>query len=216
MFLHGFGTNPRIWKEFSEGEKPQLEFSGLFQKAEEIGQGQGKGIVIGWSMGGMLALLLAAKFPDKVKELVLISTTPRFLGAPCGISPAVLHKLRKQIRKEGISAFHKLITEDLSHPGLENISIERAERELDELAGMDLCDLLPLIEAPTLIIHGDKDAICLPAAAEYLHSKIKNSKLVILPGTGHAPMLEAPELLKGLSYAGNLFVPDHLSGRAGR
>lgn len=190
MFLHGFGTNPRIWKEFSEGEKPQLEFSDLLQKAEEIGQGQGKDIVIGWSMGGMLALLLAAKFPEKVKELVLISTTPKFVGEPCGISAAILHKIRKQIRREGISAFHKLITGDLSHPGLENISIERAEKELDELERVDLCGILPRIEAPTLIIHGDKDEICLPAAAEYLHSKIKNSKLVILPGIGHAPMAE--------------------------
>jgi pimeloyl-[acyl-carrier protein] methyl ester esterase len=198
MFLHGFGANPAIWDGFKGENFPSIDFSNLQDASDKLAKDLlGDNLTLaGWSMGGMLAILLAAKFPEKIKRLILISTTPKFTGEPCGISPAILHKLRKQIRREGISAFHKLITEERNHPGLENTPIEQAERELDELERTDVCDLLPQIKTLTLIIHGDRDRICLPAAAEYLKSKIENSKLVMLPGIGHAPMLEAPEMLR--------------------
>ena len=52
---------------------------------------------------------------------------------------------------------------------------------------------LSKIKAPTLIIHGSKDEICLPTAAQYLQNNIQNSKLVMLEGVGHAPLVEAAE-----------------------
>ncbi|HVN67370.1 MAG TPA: alpha/beta hydrolase, partial [Candidatus Sulfotelmatobacter sp.] len=67
------------------------------------------------------------------------------------------------------------------------------EKELRQLETADLRDQLPKIKCPTLIIQGDQDEICLPAAARSLVGNIKNSELVMLAGVGHAPMVEAPD-----------------------
>ena len=49
-----------------------------------------------------------------------------------------------------------------------------------------------------LIIKGGKDEICLPAAAHYLKNNIGDSQLTIIPGAGHAPMIEAAEQFNSL------------------
>lgn len=193
IFLHGFATTPAIWP--SGG--PALRFADLEREAKRVGEGLSEGMtLIGWSMGGMIAILVAAKFPDKVKKLILISTTPKFIRAddfPAGLSPALLVRLEKRIAKVGTGAFHELVFKNGETVGLAYLPPEQAKAELDELARVDLRKYLDKIKVPTLIIHGDSDEICLPAAAEYLHDKITGSNLIMLAGVGHAPMIEAPE-----------------------
>lgn len=202
VYLHGFATTPDIWRNQTEGEKPQLTFENIKETAERLlkGVGVGKRIrVVGWSMGGMVAMRMAAMAPEKIIELVLVSTTPKFIKTedfPHAIPLALLRKLEKRIKVEGIKAFHDLIFKSEERKGIADISVDQAEKELAELARIDLRDLLPQIRVPTLIIHGDQDEICLPGAAEYMNKEIKNSKLVILKGVGHVLMLEAPEEFK--------------------
>jgi proline iminopeptidase len=57
----------------------------------------------------------------------------------------------------------------------------------------DLAVFLPAMKIPSLIIVGADDFICPPAAAEYLHSEIAGSKLLIIENAGHFPWLEEPE-----------------------
>ena len=61
------------------------------------------------------------------------------------------------------------------------------------MAEADLCDVLPQIAIPTLLIHGDSDVRSPLYVAEQLHAGIPGSKLVVLPGVGHLVNLEAPE-----------------------
>ncbi|MCU0640496.1 MAG: alpha/beta hydrolase [Candidatus Margulisbacteria bacterium] len=204
VFLHGFATTPEIWPDGG----PQLKFDDLHREAERVGRQLETGTtLIGWSMGGMIAMLVAGKFPEKIKDLVLVSTTPKFLSSPdfpAGISPVLLKRLEKRIRTEGTKAFHALIFKDGQPVGVAHLSFEQAREELTELARADLRSELARIKAPTLIIHGDRDEICLPAAAQYLHANIRKSELVILPGIGHAPLIEAPAKINALlaKYAG--------------
>ena len=204
IFLHGFATTPEIWPEGG----PRLSFDDLEKTAEGLGSRLGPGnILIGWSMGGMVAMMVAAKYPEKVAKLVLVSTTTKFVASPDfphGLSPALLRSLRKRIKKEGIKAFHSLVFKNMSRVGLADLTTEQAERELAELEKVDLRPWLKDIRVPTLIIHGEKDDICLPSAAQYLNDKIEGSELVMLSGVGHAPMVEAPEVFNSLlkNYAG--------------
>jgi pimeloyl-[acyl-carrier protein] methyl ester esterase len=203
LYLHGFATGPKIWEGQPEGETPAISFENCDQTAKAIGEGVGKGqriLIVGWSMGGMIALQLAAEYPEKVKALVLVSTTPKFIQSndwQHGLPTAILRRLQKRIKIEGIRAFHSLIF-DLSkeNPGLADLSVEQAEKELAELEKIDLRGLLPEIKQPTLIIHGDQDHICLPGAGAYLHENIPQSKLVVFPGIKHVPFLEAPDLFR--------------------
>jgi pimeloyl-[acyl-carrier protein] methyl ester esterase len=196
VFLHGFGTTPEIWPEGG----PQLHFDDLEREADRIGQGMARDTrLIGWSMGGMIAQLIATKYPEKVERLVLISTTPKFLASddfPSGLPLALLRRLEKRIRREGIKAFHSLVFPVGHSFGLADLSVDQAERELAALGKVDLRGILGSIKAPTLIIHGDRDEICLPGAAIYMYEAIAGSELVMLKGVGHAPMVEAPDKLK--------------------
>jgi pimeloyl-ACP methyl ester carboxylesterase len=61
------------------------------------------------------------------------------------------------------------------------------------LAEADLRELLPRIEAPTLLIHGDADERSSLDIAKRLHSAIPQSSLTVMPGLGHECYLESSE-----------------------
>ena len=61
-----------------------------------------------------------------------------------------------------------------------------------ERSSVDLAVRLPEIEVPALIIVGGDDFICPPSAAEFLHSRITQSTLLVIGNAGHFPWLEQP------------------------
>ena len=61
----------------------------------------------------------------------------------------------------------------------------------------ELIPRLPEMDIPTLIIVGMDDFICTPSAAEFLHSKISHSQLLVIEKAGHFPWLEQPEQFFG-------------------
>jgi pimeloyl-ACP methyl ester carboxylesterase len=58
---------------------------------------------------------------------------------------------------------------------------------------MTLRRLLGHVEGPTLIVADELDFICGPAQARPIASAVTGSRLVLLPGCGHIPTIEAPE-----------------------
>jgi pimeloyl-ACP methyl ester carboxylesterase len=50
------------------------------------------------------------------------------------------------------------------------------------------------IDVPTLVVHGDADRVVPISNGRSIASRIPNAELVVLPGAGHYPYLEAPEL----------------------
>jgi pimeloyl-[acyl-carrier protein] methyl ester esterase len=197
VFLHGFATGPAIWDAQKTDYAPQLDLSDI--EAESIwleGAILPGSVLVGWSMGGMVALQTAALSNGNVRGLVLVSTTPKFVSAPDyphGLPPVLLKNLRKRIKTHGTKVFHDLVFKGRKAAGFIETPVEEAEKELAELERIDLRELLPTIEVPTLIIHGEKDEICPPGAARYMNEQIPDSSLVMMPEVGHAPMLEAPE-----------------------
>jgi pimeloyl-ACP methyl ester carboxylesterase len=61
------------------------------------------------------------------------------------------------------------------------------------LADADLREILPRIDVPTLLVHGDADQRAPLKVADELHARIPGSKLVVIPGSGHMVTLEAPQ-----------------------
>lgn len=59
-------------------------------------------------------------------------------------------------------------------------------------AGIDLRPQLPRLAQPTLIIHGDADALVPVADARWLAHALPNARLALLPGAGHVPTLTRP------------------------
>ena len=65
-------------------------------------------------------------------------------------------------------------------------------RAMARASAEDVRDVLPLIDVPTRLIYGDRDARAPLTVARSLHAAIPGSELVVLPGVGHVCNVEAP------------------------
>ncbi len=167
--------------------------------------------VLGYSMGGRLALFLATAAPERLPALILESASP-------GLRSAAERQVRmtrdaalaEAIERDGVAAFvdrwerQPLFAPQAGLPETDRAAL-RAQRLAqspqglaNNLRGMgqgaqpSLVDRLPKVFAPTLLIAGALDpAYC--ALAREMHGLIPNARLVIVPDAGHTAHLEQPE-----------------------
>ncbi|MGO9039807.1 MAG: alpha/beta fold hydrolase [Steroidobacteraceae bacterium] len=136
--------------------------------------------VVGFSDGGILALMLAVRHPEMVRRLVISGVNI----APEGLRPEDLEDLRAtQIPKP------TTIDEKLAHLWL--TSPTEAELNLG---------LLSKITQPVLVISGDRDAITLEHTLKIFHA-LPNAELCVLPGTDHATFSGRSEWLNPIISA---------------
>ena len=136
--------------------------------------------VVGFSDGGILALMLAVRHPELVRRLVISGVNI----APEGLNPQDLEGLRaSQIPKP------KTIDEKLAHLWLTSPT----ESELS-LA------LLAKISQPVLVVSGDRDAITLEHTLKIFHA-LPTAELCVLPGTDHATFSGRSEWLNPIIRA---------------
>lgn len=159
--------------------------------------------VAGHSLGGAVALALAARSAELVKGLVLLSTCAKL---PEADSPWVglLWYLPGPIRKLLFFSLAKKVLFAPGAPGravrlgMEEIRACRPETILKDVAAakaMDLEEAAKALRLPTLILCGSRDKLTPPALSQQLHELIPGSRLEILEGVGHMLPLEAPERL---------------------
>jgi pimeloyl-ACP methyl ester carboxylesterase len=136
--------------------------------------------VVGFSDGGILALMLAVRHPDLVRRLVISGVNI----APEGLRPDDLEELRAtQI------PMPTTIEEKLAHLWL--TSPTEAELNLG---------LLAKINQPVLVISGDRDATTLEHTLKIFHA-LPDAELCVLPGTDHATFSGRSEWLNPIISA---------------
>jgi pimeloyl-ACP methyl ester carboxylesterase len=165
----------------------------------------GRPHVAGLSFGGGLALELYHRHPSVPRTLVLASA---YAGWGGSLPPRVVDE-RLQLMLRNCD----LPTDRWAPALIQTLLPERASVDLvDELmsiismfhpgatraamrafADADLRDVLPSIDVPTLLLYGRSDVRTGPSVWEPLHSRIRGSKLVLIPETGHVPDVQAPE-----------------------
>jgi pimeloyl-ACP methyl ester carboxylesterase len=136
--------------------------------------------VVGFSDGGILALMLAVRHPELVRRLVISGVNI----APEGLNADDLAGLRATQNPQP-----KTIDEKLTH--LWATSPTEAELNVAMLAR---------IEQPVLVISGDRDAITLEHTVKIFHA-LPNAELCILPGTDHATFSGRSEWLNPIVTA---------------
>jgi len=148
--------------------------------------------IIGYSDGGITALLLAEKRPDKVIKIIasgvnsrMDGLTPEVLGYLKLINPAFIETNQKEWLTDYKSKspekdkWRKYIT-DMTRMYSENVLIEE--------------QTLSNIDAKVLLVYGDRDVIKLEHAIE-LYRSIAGSQFCVLPNTPHEVFSESPELI---------------------
>lgn len=151
-------------------------------------------LLAGESMGALTCMTMAIDHPDRVAGLVLVDGTPAAGGGRALIDGS---------RSDFAATVQWFVDACVPEPNSEHIrrwgrqillraDNEAAARLLESHAEASIAPAAESITVPTLLIHGEQDAIIPVAAAEALAARIPDAELVVLPQTGHVPTLTQP------------------------
>jgi pimeloyl-ACP methyl ester carboxylesterase len=176
--LPGFGAMRRLRRRFALTEAA----SWLSAWMEAVGLENAH--LVGHSMGGYVGIRLAAKRPESVRNLVLVDPA----GVPTGRSMLGHLVPLFGAARHATPSFLPVLARDALRMG--PFTLWRAARDLlDE----DVREDLRSIEAPTLLVWGEKDTLVPPAVGELLRAEIPDSRLLVLRRAAHVPMFDRPE-----------------------
>jgi len=153
--------------------------------------------LVGHSFGGRIAIALAATQPARISRLALVASAgirpPRGAGYYLRVATAKL--VRRFFSLPGLGGMgQRIIAKVSGRVGSRDYRAAGALRPiLVKVVNEDLTPILPTIQAPTLILWGDRDQEVPPSAIETMATKIPRSRLVVFAGAGHFPFLDAPE-----------------------
>ncbi|MEV7133563.1 alpha/beta hydrolase [Arthrobacter sp. NPDC093128] len=144
--------------------------------------------LVGWSDGGIIALLVALRRPDLVRKLVVVGANYHFEGTvPAEMEPdsPVLGELgNAYIARSPDGAAHLEVVMNKSF---------RMFRSEPTLTPADIAQ----ISVPVLVVAGDDDVVALPHTVS-LYEALPNGQLAIVPAASHGLPLEQPETLTRL------------------
>jgi pimeloyl-[acyl-carrier protein] methyl ester esterase len=168
--------------------------------------------LVGWSLGGQVALELCPALRERLRRVILVSTTPRFTAAAdwaAGLPNLQVRAMARDLKHNYLKTMGDFFA--LQFAG-EELPRERYRRIADfavrggrlpepevALAALETLRLgdqrsgLGAINVPALVQHGELDRITLAGAADYLAEHLPAAKLELLPGIGHAPFLSQPQ-----------------------
>lgn len=149
--------------------------------------------VLGYSMGGMTALHFAARFPDRVRTLVAISIgterEPRLAVGRALMDPDRIDRedpgwaARLAARHDpthGSGSWRRLLDGIVADIAAQPLLTPRELRSID---------------APTLVVAGDRDPFVPIAQAAALARQVQDGRLLVLPDVGHDSLVDHPSLL---------------------
>ena len=218
IFVHGVVTTSNIFPKYlnayspdfrgiavdlrgyGDSQKPDSGFTvkqfstDLIALADKLGID--KPVWVGVSMGGMILQQLALDYPERVRALVLVSTTDGAMvldkDLPTIGNPRDYREVSTNIIVE---SFPQGTPSTLYQPLLDRIPTWNGtvlREALTSMAQANVHGRLHTITAPTLVIVGAKDDVATPAIARGIRAQIAGAQLVEF-NTGHFMMAEDPE-----------------------
>jgi pimeloyl-ACP methyl ester carboxylesterase len=236
LFVHEFGGDHRSWegqvrrlgrgwrcivwsaRGYPPSEAPEDEklYGQDFLNRDAIAvldaAGIAKAHIVGLSMGGYTALMLAARFPERVVSCVaagagsgaLKATRAQFIRDALARAVAFeqtgaidaeatgLGPTRVQLKNKDPRGWRTFVAHLAEHPAHAAAKTQRTV-QVGRPSLYDLEGELRRIEAPLLLLVGDEDEPCLDVNL-WMKRLLPSARLAVLPGSGHAINLEEPEL----------------------
>lgn len=233
VLIHGWAMHTGIWRGFAKqlakhyqvtcidlpghGRSEKLSAFTLENISHQLGKIlPSRCSLIGWSLGGTVALDLAHRFPEKIKHLVMIGSNPRFVKTTtwAGIPSETLYKFAANLNTDCHATLERFLS--LQVHGLEDGKILLKELKTalhaceppqqDVLKGglaileqQDLRSQLARLQCPVQVILGTHDTLVPVAVAEQLQGLNPRLTLNIIERAAHVPFLSHPtQLIKML------------------
>lgn len=225
VFLHGWAQSRQAWFQQHEAF-PDADFLNLPGHGgaddvpaddwiETLAQQlpEEPCLLVGWSLGGMLALELIRQFPQRIAALALVSATPCFRrkeGWQQGCDDLAFADFEAAVTSGSARLLNRffalmLHADGLSRSDYHTLAKRAVDREyptspaglsdgLQLLATLDSRCSTAEVSVPTLVLHGEQDAIVSLASGRWLAASIAGSQINLFPDCGHAPFLTQPEI----------------------
>lgn len=228
--LHGWGMNSTVWAHLAKMLSKYftvhlIDLPGMGQSqpilpydletvsevvAEQLPDNT---IIVGWSLGGLVAMHIAITQPEVVKKLVLVGATPCFVNVKgfskrshwhAGVAPSVFESFAENVKADyqkamlnflGLQCVGATDVKQLLRTLKAQFSAQPTptmavlQSGLEILMQSDLRESVSEIDQPTMIIHGDKDRLVPLQAGNWLAQALPNAQLCVINGAAHAPFL---------------------------
>ena len=229
VLLHGWGMNAAAWG----GLPASLTTGRRVGRIELPGHGAGpfelrhnsraawadaclesapeQGVWIGWSLGGVIALEAALKAPERIRALVLLTATPRFVRAPdwpAAMDAEVLAQFHDGLVTDPAGTLERFLVLQIMGSEAARSTLRTLRRELaqcqaplpaalalglDLLRDTDLRGRIGALACPTLWLFGRRDTLVPAAASEGIARLLPQAHRRVIAGAAHAPFLSHPE-----------------------
>ncbi|MBN7116986.1 MULTISPECIES: alpha/beta fold hydrolase [Ectopseudomonas] len=229
VLLHGFAADKDNWLRFSRPltqdyrvialDLPGFGDSDLPPGSYDVGTqaerladildelGVQQAHVLGNSMGGQIAALFAARYPERVRSLALFANAGIESPHKSELYQLLTSGSPNPLVVKQPQDFDKLLRFVFVEPPYLPESLKRylGERAMAKATHYDqvfkqlverpvpLAPELPKIQAPTLLLWGRQDRVLDVSSIEVMQPLLNKPNVVIMDNVGHAPMLERPE-----------------------
>ncbi|MCO4322212.1 pimeloyl-ACP methyl ester esterase BioH [Aliidiomarina quisquiliarum] len=230
VFLHGWSMHRAIWQPLLKTLSPSIriravdlpgfgdsswhpdyvDFETAVSALEDhlLAHEPGPINLLGWSMGGLYAIALAARGNLNIQRVALIASTPKFAQAPHwpGIQESVLAMFQKQLRRDFAATIERfLAVQAMGSPHIirdirlmQELLAQGAEPHpealvtgLNWLQELDLRTQFEALTCPTLRLYGRRDSLVPMKQASLLNKTIDHVE--IFEDSAHTPFLNEPE-----------------------
>lgn len=221
LFCHALGTDLSIWDDTvaalsprfrclrydarghgrSDVPAPPYTMGALIRDAERVLDhfGAREAVVVGSSMGGLVAQGLATKRLDLVRAMVLANTAAKIGG------PALWQTRAAEVATHGLAAYAPGAMERIFGRNwreapqmpriraiLEGMNPDGWIGSAHAIAGADFYTTTAALTLPTLVIAGTNDGTTPPDLVRETADLIRGHDWALMRGTGHLPMVEKP------------------------
>ncbi|MEO1886516.1 MAG: pimeloyl-ACP methyl ester esterase BioH [Methyloprofundus sp.] len=224
VMLHGWAMHTGIWRDFAQllAVKHQvvcLDLPGHGLSAnltpytlEAVVDAiyaqlpEQASVLVGWSLGGNLALRLAEKYPERIRSLVLVASNPHFIKTESwpGMHPQVLQVFTDNLQRNCSQTLLRFMSLQVQGKADAKSSLRQIKRAMCECAtpniealmsGLDILkstdqrEILRVLKIPLLMIFAEQDTLVPATVAEQCRLLSKQIDLKIIPGAGHIPFI---------------------------
>lgn len=228
VFLHGIGGRASGWTPVQQacaqagysslawdmpgyGDSSLIEpcdFDGLADALAALMNAHGlpKAVLVGHSLGGMVALQMWARHPERVAALVLAASSPAFGNGSGDFQRAfIAQRLAPLEAGKSMMDVAKGLIPTMVAPGYDGPGLAQAQAcmgsitpaaykaALGALVQFEQRAALPTITVPALCIAGEHDRTAAPSVVQRMAEKIPNAQFQCLSGVGHLLTFEQPD-----------------------